>query len=147
MFHPSFFSQQAHQQQNGFAHLRPAMNFCNPSAGFFFRPRAPSTNQSTHNLNFNRDFERFPTPPHGFASMPSSGYPFFDYTNQQHRDPQRQRWRQNIKRANQQQQHRRTPAFHFQDKSTSYYMTDPIRTSDDRITVISTFFFRMRCDE
>ncbi len=30
---------------------------------------------------------------------------------------------------------RQTPAFHFQDKSTSYYMTDPIITSDDRLTV------------
>src|SRR5215510_5892757 len=97
-------------------------NFFTPSHPFFYRPNGPVLNQSTHNLNRTQDFERFATQNHGFASMPSGGYPFYDYTNQNF---DQQRWRQNITRA--QQQHRRTPAFHFQDKSTSYFMTDPIR--------------------
>jgi hypothetical protein len=130
------FQQSYYPQQQGFSNNRSSMNFFMPSQQFFYRPNGPVHNQSTHNLNFTHDFERFPTPQHGFASMPSNGYPYFDYTNQ---NLDQQRWRQNMART--QQQHRRTPAFHFQDKSTSYFMTDPIITNDDRITVEQIFFY------
>jgi len=136
MFHPQFYPQQ----------------FINPSQGFFQQPSAaPTFNRSTHNLNFTHDFDRFQMPAHGFTSMPAGGgMPFriFDFNkqNQPRMDPQRQhhhhqqqqqRWRQNMGRMphQHQQKHRRTPAFHFQDHSTSYFMTEPIRTSDDRIAV------------
>jgi hypothetical protein len=123
-------------QQQTFANNHPSTNIFMANPPFFYHSNGPVLNQSTHNLNFNSDFERFSTPHHGFASMPSGGYPFFDYTNQNF---DQQRWRQNLARAQQQQQHRRTPAFHFQDKSTSYFMTEPIVTSDDRITVRQIF--------
>jgi hypothetical protein len=130
------FQQSFYPQQQGFTNNRSSMNFFMPSHQFYYRPNGPVQNQSTHNLNFTRDFERFSTPPqHGFASMPSNGYPYFDYNNQNH---DQHRWRHNMTRT--QQQHRRTPAFHFQDKSTSYFMTDPIITNDDRITVEKIFF-------
>ena len=112
---------------------------------FFYRPPpATSFNRSTHNLNFTRDFERFPQASHGFTSMPAGGrmpFRFFDLNKQQTpMDHQRQhsQWRQNMARMQQQQQQkqRHAPAFHFQDQSTSYFMTEPIRTSDDRIAVI-----------
>ncbi len=128
------FQQSFYPQQQGFSNHRGSTNFFIPSHPFFYRPTGPVHNQSTHNLNFTHDFERFQTPPHhGFASIPSDSYPFFNYPNQNF---DQQRWRPNMGRTQrQQQQHRRTPAFHFQDKSTSYFMTDPIVTSDDRITV------------
>lgn len=119
---------------------RPATsNFFIPIQPFVYRPNGPILNHSTHHLNFPPDFERFSAPPHGSSTMPSSGHPFFDYTNQNF-DPTRRR--ANAPRT--QQQHRRTPAFHFQDKSTSYFMTDPIITSDDRITVMSIVTCRDR---
>jgi hypothetical protein len=134
MFH---YPQQQQQQQN-FSNNRPSTNYFMPTHPFFYRSNGPIPNQSTHNLNFTHDFDRFSTQHHGFASIPSGGQPFFDYTNQNF---DQQRWRQNMARAQQQQQHRRTPAFHFQDKSTSYFMTDPIITSDDRITVLEILCF------
>jgi hypothetical protein len=127
------FQQPYYSQQQGFSNNhRGSTNFYMPSHPFYYRSNGPIHNQSTHNLNFTHDFERFSTshPHHGFASMPTGSYPYFDYNNQNF---DQQRWRQNMART--QQQHRRTPAFHFQDKSTSYYMTDPIITNDDRITV------------
>ncbi|CAF4937073.1 unnamed protein product, partial [Rotaria socialis] len=67
-------------------------------------------------------------PRHGFASIPPGRNQFFDFNTLN--CEQQQRWRQNMTRT-QQQKHRRTPAFHFQDKATSYFMTDPIKTSDN----------------
>ena len=141
MFHPSFYPQ-ASPQSAGFN----PMNFFHPSQAFFHRSSAaPTFNRSSHNLNMTHDFERFQMPVHGFTSIPAGGsMPFrvFDFNkpNSSPIDPQRhhQRWRQNMRRTPQQQQQqkqRRTPAFHFQDHSTSYFMTEPIRTSDDRIAV------------
>lgn len=118
------------------ANNRPASHFFIPGQPFAYRANGPIPTHSTHRLNFPPDFDRFSAPPHGFTTMPSGGHPFFDYTNQNF---EQARWRQNMART--QQQHRRTPAFHFQDKSTSYFMTDPIVTSDDRITVSSLVVF------
>lgn len=120
MFHHHVFYPQQQQQQPSANH-----RVFPPNQPFFYRPNGPIPNHSTHNLNFTHDFERFPGSNHGFTTMPSGGYSFFD---------QQQRWRPNVARR-QQVHHRRTPAFHFQDKSTSYFMTDPIKTSDDRIAV------------
>ena len=132
MFQQPFYP----QQQPTFSNPRGFV----PSQPFFYRGNGPVPNQSTHNLNFTHDFDRFSAPHHGFTSVPPGGYPFFDYTNPNF---DQQRWRQNLPRAQQQQQqHRRTPAFHFQDKSTSYFMTDPIKTNDDRIAVRENLFFR-----
>lgn len=118
MFHQQVFYPQ--QQQH---HHQPPLSSANqrvypPNQQFFYRANGPILTHSIH------DFERFPSSNHGFTTMPSGGYPFFE----------QQRWRPNIPRA-QQVNHRQTPAFHFQDKSTSYFMTDPIKTSDDRIAV------------
>lgn len=135
MFHPGFHPQ-AQQQPAGFHSMRNSMNFFHPSHSFFFRSPIPNVNQSTQNLNISRDFERLRGQHHGFTSIPSGGSQrFFDFTKQKHFDQQRQRWRMNATRAQAPQQ-RRMHAFHFQDKATSYFMSDPIRTSDDRITVI-----------
>ncbi len=148
MFHQSYYPHQQHQQQP-FPNTHGSTSFFMSSHPFFYRSNGPIPNQSTHNLNFTHDFEHYPMPHHGFTSMPTASYPFYDYTNQTYE----QRWRQNMARAQQQHQPthqpqhppppqqpqpqppRQTPAFHFQDKSTSYYMTDPIITSDDRLTV------------
>jgi hypothetical protein len=140
MFHRPFYPQQ--QEQQNFHNGRGPTNFFMPSQPFFYRSGGPVLNQSTHNLDFTRDFERFSTPHHVFTSIPSNGYSYFDLNNP---NLEQQRWRQNMARSQQQQQkHRRTPAFHFQDKSTSYYMTDPIKTSDDRITVIINFHLELQ---
>ncbi|CAF0811218.1 unnamed protein product [Rotaria sordida] len=131
------FQQPFYPHQPGFPNNRGPTNHFMPSRPFFYRPNGSVINQSTHNFNFTRDFERFPMPHHGFTSVPSGNYPpFYDFNNQQF---EQQRWRQNMARPSQQQQqqqqHRRTPAFHFQDQSTSYFMTDPIVTNDDRLTI------------
>ncbi|CAF1200912.1 unnamed protein product [Adineta steineri] len=138
--------QQTHGQQHQpyYPSNRGSSNFFMPNHPFYYRPNAPPPNQSTHNLNFTHDFEHN-QPHHGFTSMPSGSYPSYDYTTQ---NVEQQRWRHNVSRAQQQQhqqhqthqqqqqqQRRQTPAFHFQDKSTSYFMTDPIVTNDDRLTI------------
>jgi hypothetical protein len=106
MFHQPFYSQSQRQQQHG------QNNFFMPS----YNRSGPKPNQSSQNLKISRDFERFNKPSHGFSSMSAGPYQFYDATNQQ-------RWKQNMSR------------FHFQDKSTFYYMSDPIVTPDKRITV------------
>ena len=128
MFHQQFYPHQQHPQQN-FPHNRTSTNFFMPSYPYYYRPNGPVPNQSAHNLNFTHDFERF--------SMPPNGYAFYDMNNQTF--DQQQRWRQHIPPRGH-PQYRRPPAFHFQDKSTSYFMTDPILTSDDRLTVIKIVF-------
>jgi hypothetical protein len=120
MFHQSFYSQS--QQRPQFHNNHEHNHFFIPAHSPFYH-RSSRPNRSSQNLNFSRDFEHFPMPPHGFPSIPKVSYPFYDLT----------RWRQNMARI--QQQYRRTPAFHFQDKSTFYYMSDPIITHDNRITV------------
>ncbi|CAF2523271.1 unnamed protein product [Rotaria sp. Silwood2] len=128
MFQPPFYP---HQQT--FPNRRGATNHFGPSRSGFYRLNDPVLNQSTHNFNFTRDFERFPMSHHGFTSIPTDSYPAYDINNQHF---EQQRWRHNMTRPQQQQQqHRRTPAFHFRDRSTSYFMTDPIITNDDRITI------------
>jgi hypothetical protein len=134
MFHQQFYPHQQHQQpppqhqhQQNFPNNRGSTNFFVPSYPYYYRPNGPVLNHSAHNLNFTHDFERF--------SMPPGGYPYFDANNQNF---EQQRWRQNVPRG--QPQNRRPPAFQFQDKSTSYFMTDPILTSDERLTVINIFF-------
>jgi hypothetical protein len=131
MFHQQFYPHQQHQQN--FPNNRGSTNFFMPSYPYYYRPNGPVPNHSAHNLNFTHDFERF--------SMPPGSYPYYDVNNQtfdQQQQQQQQRWRQNIPPRGQ-AQHRRPPAFHFQDKSTSYFMTDPILTSDERLTVIKIF--------
>lgn len=128
------FQQPFYPPQQSFSNVRASTNSFVPPRNFFYRAPGPVINQSAHNLSFSHDFERFSMPHHGFTSIPSNRYPTFDLP-QQHFD--QQRWRQNM--AQTQKQHRRTPAFHFQDKSTSYFMTEPIITSDDRITVKQNF--------
>ncbi|CAM4741588.1 unnamed protein product [Rotaria magnacalcarata] len=130
MFQHPFYPHQQNQQT--FPNNRGPTNHFMPTRPMFFRSSGHTTNQSTHNLNFNRDFERFSMPRHGFTSIPPGRNQFFDFNTLNFE--QQQRWRQNTTRT-QQQKHRRTPAFHFQDKATSYFMTDPIKTSDNRITI------------
>ncbi|CAF0913968.1 unnamed protein product [Rotaria sp. Silwood1] len=128
------FQQPFYPRQQAFPNNRGPTNHFMPSRPFVYRPNGPILNQSTHNFNFTRDFERFPMFNHGFTSIPTGNHPFCDPSNQQF---EQQRWRQNTPRAQQQQQqqNRRASAFHFRDKSTSYFMTDPIITKDDRITI------------
>jgi hypothetical protein len=116
MFHQSFYSQS--QQRPSFHNNHVPNHFFTPT-----HHRRPKSNRSSQNLNFSRDFEYLSMPTHGFPSILKGSYPFYDLT----------RWRQNM--AKLQQQYRRTPAFYFQDKSTFYYMSDPIITNDNRITV------------
>lgn len=131
MFQQAFYPSQQNQQT--FNNNRSSTNQFMPTRPMFFR-----VNQSTHNLNFTHDFDRFSTPHPGFNSVPSGANQFFDFNTLNFE--QQQRWRQTMGQQQQQQQkHRRTPAFHFQDNSTSYFMTDPIRTSDNRIAVNHCF--------
>ena len=125
---PQHHPQQQQQQQPPLHNNRDPHHTYRPGYSSFYRP-SPAQNRSSHNLNFSREFERFPTPPHGYSSMPSGAYPFYDSTNQ------KQRWRTGSTRIP--HQYHRTPAFHFQDKSTYYYMSDPIISNDNRITVNS----------
>lgn len=101
-----------------FHNQRMPNKFYKPTHTTFYPFGRPRTNRSSQNLNFSRDFEHFQMPPHGFNSIPKGPYSF---------------WRQNINKF--QRQYPRTSAFHFQDKSTFYYMSDPIITHDNRITV------------
>jgi hypothetical protein len=104
-----------HQPQ--FSNNRVPNNFFMPGHSTF----PHRTSKANQNLDYSRDFEQFQMPPQGFNS---TQYPFYHST----------RWRQ---------QYRRTPAFHFQDKSTFYYMSDPIFTNDHRITVkLKILFFQ-----
>lgn len=107
MFHQSFFTQS--QQRPPFHSNHVPNHSFMPAHSTFYNHNSKS------NLKLSHDFEHF--------TMPSYSYPFYDLT----------RWRQYM--AKYQQQYRRTPAFHFQDKSTFYYMSDPIMTNDNRITV------------
>jgi hypothetical protein len=111
MFHQSF------HPQSQFHNQRMPNQFYKPTPSSYYQLGARS-NRSSQNLNFSRDFEHCPMPPHGFHSIPKGSYPF---------------WRQNMGRF--QRQYPRTSAFHFQDQSTFYYMSDPIVTHDNRITV------------
>ena len=122
MYHQPFYSQ---SQQPSFHNNHGPNHFFVPTHASSYH-HGPTPNQSSHNIKHTRDFDRFSMPPHGFSSMPTGAYPFHDATNQQ-------RWRQNMSRN--QNQYRQTPAFHFQDKSTYYYMGDPIINNDNRITV------------
>ena len=71
-------------------------------------------------------------PAYGYNSTPKGSYQFYDFL----------RWKQQMNRIQQQQQHfQRKPAFYFQDQSTFYYMSDPIYTADNRLTVILVLFF------
>lgn len=62
-------------------------------------------------------------PAYGYNSMPKGSYPFYNYI----------RWKQQMTRI--QQQYRHKPAFYFQDQSTFYYMSDPIYTADNRLSI------------
>ncbi len=123
-----------HQQQPPPYHNNRDPHHVYRSAYSSFYRSAPAQNRSSHNLNYSREFDPHATPPHGYSSMPSGAYPFYDATNQQ-------RWRQNTTSTRAHPQYRRTPAFHFHDKSTYYYMSDPIITHDNRITVKILKFF------
>jgi hypothetical protein len=120
MFHQSFYSQS--QQRPSYNNNHVANHFYVPVHSSLYQC-TPRSNRSRQNFNFTRDFEQFSMTPDGFPSMSKCSYPFFDSTQ----------WRQNMAKI--QQQHRRTSAFHFQDKSTFYYMSDPIITNDNRVTV------------
>ena len=87
----------------------------------FHNNRQPSfqTNRSSQNLNFDRK----QMPSYGYHSVPKGPYPFYGYS----------RWKQYMPRYQQK------PAFYFQDKSTFYYMSDPIYTADNRIIVKGIF--------
>ena len=127
MYHQAFYPQaQGFSNQHGPNHA----NFM-PSHSYYYPP-GPIPTHSSHNLNFTRDFDRHPTANPAFTSMPSGAHPFYDATNQ-HFD--QQRWRPYTAKGHQQQRFHQMPAFHFQDKSTFYYMSDPMYTADDRITV------------
>ena len=128
MFHQAFHP----QQPQGFPNQQGASqaNFM-PGHSYYYPP-GPIPTHSSQNLNFTRDFDRFPMPNQAFPSMPSGAHPFYDATNQNF---DQQRWRSYMANGHQQQRVHQMPAFHFQDKSTFYYMSDPIYTVDDRITV------------
>ena len=134
MFQQPFYPHQ--QTRQNFSHNRGPTNAFMSSRIMFYPTNDLVVNRSTHNLNLTHDFERFSMPRSGFTSIPAGGYPFFNMTN---RNFEQQRYRQNATRV-QEQRHRRTPAFQFQDKSTSYFMTNPVITNDDRIAVIKNNF-------
>ena len=113
MFHQSFYP------SSKFHNHRMANQFYKRGRATFY-PSNVHNNRSSQNLNFTRDFDGvFTMPTHAFTSMPNGG-------------PQRF-WRAPIGRYP--RQYPRAPVFHFQDKSTFYYMSDPILTPDHRITV------------
>lgn len=127
MYHQAFYP-----QAQGFSnHHGPNQANFMPSHSYYYPP-GPIPTHSGHNLNFTRDFDRYPTANPAFTSMPAGAHPFYDATNQHF---EQQRWRPPTAKGHQQQRFHQMPAFHFQDKSTFYYMSDPMYTVDDRITV------------
>ena len=127
MFHQSFYP------RSQFHNHRMANQFYKTGRAAFY-PSGVRNNRSSQNLNFTRDFEAFSMPTHAFTSIPKG--------------PQRF-WQTNHGRYP--RQYPRAPVFHFQDKSTFYYMSDPIMTPDHRITVrenhrrcCSSFLFLLR---
>lgn len=124
MFHQPYYSQ-SQQQTSFYPNHGQNQYFMPTNSSYFYGPNA-IPNQSSQNLNFSRIFEYPSVPSHGFNSMATGNYPYNDITNQQ-------QWKGNMTRN--QQAYRRTSAYHFQDKSTFYYMSDPIITHNNRITV------------
>ncbi|CAF3113044.1 unnamed protein product [Rotaria sp. Silwood2] len=123
MFHQQFYPQS--QQQTSFHNSHGTNHFFMPNNSSYYRS-GPIPNQSSHHVNFSRIFEYFPMPSRGFTSMATGPYFINDLTNQQ-------QWNSNMTR-NQQQNHR-IPAYYFQDKSTYYYMSEPMITNNNRITI------------
>lgn len=101
-------------QQTFYGSTQGLSNHFMPTNSYFYRA-GPIPAASNHHLNFTRDFDCFP-------SMPSGARPYYDA---------HKRWKAPFTRLHTNQ----TQAFHFQDKSTFYFMSEPIRTSDDRIVV------------
>ncbi|CAF3418457.1 unnamed protein product [Rotaria socialis] len=122
MFHQPFYP--SPQQATSYHNHQGQNHFYIPTQSPSFYRSGPMPNQSSHHVNFSRTYEYFPSSPlhgfpspspRGFPSMTPGSYAFNGVKSQEH--------------------YPRAQAYHFQDKSTYYYMSEPIITSNNRITI------------
>ena len=122
MLHQPFYFQ-AYQKQRLFHNSHESNYFfLSPHSSFYYSNSI--ANQSICRLNFSRILQYLPMSSYPFTSMTRDTYLFNNLTNQ---------WKQNMIRNL--QQNYRTPIYYFHDKSAHYYMSNPIITNNNRLSV------------
>ncbi|CAF1449846.1 unnamed protein product [Rotaria magnacalcarata] len=130
MFHQPFYP--SPQQATSYHNHHGQNHFYIPTQSSSFYRSGPIPNQSSHHVNLSGTYEYFPSSlPHGFPSSPPHGFP----SSPAHGFPSMTPGSYAFNHVKSQQYYPRAQAYHFQDKSTYYYMSEPIITSNNRITI------------